>query len=45
MCETREKLGCRSDISEIGNRPYYERHTCHIEAPFNHRMDYKGFGA
>ena len=30
ISETRKKNRCRSDVSDFGNRPYYERHTCRI---------------
>lgn len=34
----------RSDISDIGNRPYYELHTCHLGTRLSPAMDYKGIG-
>ncbi|MDE7096893.1 MAG: hypothetical protein K2O47_05310 [Muribaculaceae bacterium] len=36
--------GYRSDIPDIGNRPYYEIHTCHSEGNWDSAMDYKGIG-
>ena len=41
-----EKMNeCRSYASDIGNRPYYDTHSCHCDGYINLAMDYKDIGA
>ena len=41
-----EKMNeCRSYASDIGDRPYYDTHSCHCDGYRNFAMDYKDIGA